>query len=161
MYMHVWTMYIHVYTFHCTYYVRTVYRRVYTFSELFKHVHTCLYISRNVHTCLNRVRTIALSKGVTYMVQTCLYTFMPGGQGSRCRASGCTVQGGHCTRWYKVVQDGQGIRWYKQRLSRYIRESFKSYRPVRTGMYWSLRFNLGMLPCQSCVQQINGFAELS
>ena len=68
MYIHVWTMYIHVYTFHCTYHVRTVYRRVYTFSELYKHVHTCLYIFQNVHTCLNRVRTIALSKGVTYKV---------------------------------------------------------------------------------------------
>ena len=86
MFVHVHTRLNNVHTclyLYCTYHVRTVYRRVYTFSELYKHVHTCLYISQHVHTCLNRVRTIALSKGVTYMVQTCLYTFMPGGQDSR------------------------------------------------------------------------------
>ncbi len=45
MYIHLWTMYIHVYTSECTYHVRTMYRRVYTFAEMFKHVHTWIYIS--------------------------------------------------------------------------------------------------------------------
>ena len=64
MYIHVWTMYTHVYTFDCAswYHVRTVYRRVYVFPELYKHVHTCLCISRNVQTCsYHCLRTIELS----------------------------------------------------------------------------------------------------
>ncbi len=56
--------------------------------------------------------------------------------------------------WYNVVQDG--TRWYKMVQTtvyggtwRYkaIRELFKSYRLVRSGMNWSWRLNLGMLPC--------------
>ena len=54
----------------------------------------------------------------------------------------CTALYLHSTRWYKVVQDG--TRWYKVVQTmvyggtwRYkaVRESFKSYRLVRTGMY--------------------------
>jgi hypothetical protein len=95
-------MYTHVHTFDCTYHVRIVYRCVYTFLELYKHVHTCLYISGNVHICLYHVCTVttALSVGGTYMVQTCLYTFMPGGQDSRWddRRSGGPRAGGRGTR---------------------------------------------------------------
>jgi hypothetical protein len=54
----------------------------------------------------------------------------------------CTALYLHSTKWYKVVQDG--TRWYKVVLTmvyggtwRYkaVRESFKQYRLVRTGMY--------------------------
>ncbi len=88
MYIHVWrlwTMYIHVYTSECTYHVRTMYRRVYTFAEMYKLVHTCIHILRNVYTMYVSGRTIASYIRCTYMVQTYLYTFMLGGQGSRCR----------------------------------------------------------------------------
>jgi hypothetical protein len=86
MYIHVWTMCIHVYTSECTYHVLTMYRRVYTFAEMYKHVHACIYISRNVYTMYVCGRTIVLYIHGTDMVQTCLYTFMPGGQDSRCVA---------------------------------------------------------------------------
>jgi hypothetical protein len=54
----------------------------------------------------------------------------------------CTALYLHSTRWYKVVQGGP--RWYKvvqktvyEGIWRYkaVRESFKSYRLVRTGMH--------------------------
>ena len=35
MYIHVWTMYIHVYSLHCTYHVHTMYIHVYDFSVLY------------------------------------------------------------------------------------------------------------------------------
>ncbi len=54
----------------------------------------------------------------------------------------CTALYLHSTRWYKVVQGG--TRWYKVLQTtvyggtwrnKAVRESFKSYRLVRTGMY--------------------------
>ncbi len=68
MYIHVWTMYIHVYSPDCTYHVRTMYIHVYIIHSCTYHVHTCIYISWYIHTCLSMVCTIALSKARTYMV---------------------------------------------------------------------------------------------
>ncbi len=80
MYMHVWTMYLHVYSPECTYHVRTMYIHVHNCTY---HVHTCIYISWYVRAswCLGMVRTVtvALSEDHTYMVQTCMYMFIPGG----------------------------------------------------------------------------------
>jgi hypothetical protein len=84
MYIHVWTMYVHVHTTTCTYHVHTMYIHVYTFTEMYIHVCTCLCFSIIVYTMSVSRCTLALSKHCTYMVQTCLYTFMPGGQDSRC-----------------------------------------------------------------------------
>ncbi len=44
MYIHNWTMYINVHTSECTYHAHTMFKRVYTFAEIYKHVHACLYI---------------------------------------------------------------------------------------------------------------------
>ena len=87
MYIYVWTMYIHVYTSECTYHVRTMYIRVCTFAEMYIRVCTCLWFSLLVYTMSVSCCTIALYIHCTYMVQTCLYTFMPGGQDSRCSLS--------------------------------------------------------------------------
>jgi hypothetical protein len=76
-------MYIHVYTLECTYHVCSMYISVYTFSEMYKHVCTCLCFSIIVCTMSVDWHTIALYIHCTYMVQTCMYTFMPGGQDSR------------------------------------------------------------------------------
>ncbi len=76
-------MYIHVYTKECTYHVHTMYIRVYTFAEMYIHVGTCLCFSNIVDTMSVSCCTIAWYVHGTYMVQTCLYTFMPGGQDSR------------------------------------------------------------------------------
>ena len=85
-YIHVWTMYVHVHTTTCMYHVHTMYIHVYTFTEMYIHWHvcTCLCFSIIVYTMSVSRCTLALSKHCTYMVQTCLYTFMPGGQDSRC-----------------------------------------------------------------------------
>ena len=77
-------MYVHVHTTTCTYHVHTMYIHVYTFTEMYIHVCTCLCFSIIVYTMSVSRCTLALSKHCTYMVQTCLYTFMPGGQDSRC-----------------------------------------------------------------------------
>jgi hypothetical protein len=83
MYIHVWTMYVHVHTTTCTYHVHTMYIHVYTFTEMYIHVCTCLCFSIIVYTMSVSRCTLALYIHCTYMVQTCLYTFMPGGQDSR------------------------------------------------------------------------------
>jgi hypothetical protein len=72
----------------CTYH--TMYIRVYTFAEMYIHVCACLCFSNIVHTMSGSCCTIAWYVYGTYMVQTCLYTFMPGGQDSWAR---CPVQG--------------------------------------------------------------------
>ena len=51
---------------------------------MYIHVCTCLCFSIIVYTMSVSRCTLALSEHGTYMVQTCLYTFMPGGQDSRC-----------------------------------------------------------------------------
>jgi hypothetical protein len=76
-------MYVHVHTTTCTYHVHTMYIHVYTFTEMYIHVCTCLCFSIIVYTMSVSRCTLALSKHCTYMVQTCLYMFMPGGQDSR------------------------------------------------------------------------------
>ena len=76
MYIHVWTMYVHVCP-ECTYYVHTNMSMILHYCTY--HVHTCIYISWYVHTRLSVVCTIALSEECTYMVQTCMYMFIPGG----------------------------------------------------------------------------------
>ncbi len=83
MYIHVWTMYIPVHTTTCTYHVHTMYIHVYTFTEMYIHICTCLCLSIIVYTMSVSRCTLALSIHCTYMIQTCLYTFMPGGQDSR------------------------------------------------------------------------------
>ena len=50
---------------------------------MYIHVCTCLCFSNIVHTMSVSCCTIAWYVHGTYMVQTCLYTFMPGGQDSR------------------------------------------------------------------------------
>ena len=49
-YIHVWTMYIHVYSSLCTYHVHTMYIRVHTFSEMYVHVCTCSWFFIFVHS---------------------------------------------------------------------------------------------------------------
>ncbi len=52
------------------------------------YIHVCTYLcfSIIVYTMSVSRCTLALYIHCTYMVQTCLYTFMPGGQDSRCPA---------------------------------------------------------------------------
>jgi hypothetical protein len=51
MYIHVWTMYVHVYITACTYHIRTMMHiHVYTFAEMY--IHVCIYNYRNVYTCM-------------------------------------------------------------------------------------------------------------
>ncbi len=80
-------MYVHgtdMYVQFCKCIMIHIYVHVFTILEMYIHVHTCIYISRIVHTYLNHVCTIALSEDSMYMVQTCMYMFMSGGQDSRC-----------------------------------------------------------------------------
>ena len=83
MYVHVWTMYIHVYTSECTYHVRTMYIRVCTFAEMYIRVCTCLWFSLLVYTMSVSRCQQALYIGCIYIRETCMYTFIPCGQDSR------------------------------------------------------------------------------
>ncbi len=78
MYRHVWTMYIHVYSSWCTswYHVCTMYIHLKKCINMYIHVHEYVFMSV---PCMYSVHTIALYVHGTYMVLTCLYTFMPGG----------------------------------------------------------------------------------
>ncbi len=52
MYIYFWTMYVHVYTSECTYHVRTMYRRAYTFAEMYIQ---CTYMYRHFEKCIYNV----------------------------------------------------------------------------------------------------------
>ncbi len=77
------------YMFIHTRYVPCTYMYIH-FKTCLCHVCTCLCFSTIVCTMSVNWRTIALYIHCTYMVQICMYTFMPGGQDSRCLV--CTLK---------------------------------------------------------------------
>ena len=79
-----------------TMYVPCTYMYIH-FKICLYHVCTCLCFSIMVCTMSVNWRTIALYIHCTYMVQTCMYTFMPGGQDSRCCSTEWTASHGEAS----------------------------------------------------------------
>jgi hypothetical protein len=116
-YIHVWTMYVHVYSLLCTYHVHTVYIRVHEIAKMYVHAwnmymifHFCIY-----HVCQ------PLSTGTvhrlyihTWNMYVHVYTMWSGFQMS-----------GILTPWYPDIYSHipsyDGIEWYMKVYDGYIR----------------------------------------